>query len=126
MNQKIQLAMAGIVTATQSFITAPPRLLCRRQPQIIKHNLFSFLSFSKMGFDSLQKSFNFPVRKLVIRAARAESKGVSLGFRAPHFEVRFDFIFNFLVECNLYSSGFLLILLHIFQILCIICSNKTN
>ncbi|CDP18283.1 unnamed protein product [Coffea canephora] len=79
--------MAGIVTATQSFITAPPRLLCRRQPQIIKHNLFSFLFFSKMGFDSFQKSFNFPVRKLVIRAAGAESKGVSLGFRAPHFEL---------------------------------------
>lgn len=53
-------------------------------------------SCSKMGFNplgplQLRRSVRIqspPTRKsLIIRAARTESQGVSLGFRAPHFEV---------------------------------------
>ncbi|KAL3504374.1 hypothetical protein ACH5RR_034215 [Cinchona calisaya] len=81
--------MAGIATVTLSLTTGPPRLLCRRRPST-KIASFSFLSttqFFKMGFDSFQKKCSFPARKMVIRAARTDSKGVSLGFRAPHFEL---------------------------------------
>ncbi|XP_059454103.1 uncharacterized protein LOC132184475 isoform X2 [Corylus avellana] len=44
-------------------------------------------SFSKMGSNNLQLGTSVPARKLVVRAARTESEGVSLGFRAPHFEL---------------------------------------
>ncbi|KAL5843811.1 hypothetical protein ACOSQ4_009769 [Xanthoceras sorbifolium] len=45
-------------------------------------------SSSKMGFYHLQQRSPAPRRKrLIIRAARTESQGVSLGFRAPHFEL---------------------------------------
>lgn len=48
-------------------------------------------TFWKMGFNSLKlgygKNNTLPSRKLSVRAARTESQGVSLGFRAPHFEV---------------------------------------
>ncbi|XP_062159444.1 uncharacterized protein LOC133866813 [Alnus glutinosa] len=43
--------------------------------------------FSKMGSNHLQLGTSVPARKLVVRAARTESEGVSLGFRAPHFEL---------------------------------------
>ncbi|CAK9145742.1 unnamed protein product [Ilex paraguariensis] len=36
----------------------------------------------------LQRRSTVPARKFVIRAARTESKRVSLGFRAPHFELQ--------------------------------------
>ncbi|KAK4860284.1 hypothetical protein QYF36_020622 [Acer negundo] len=45
-------------------------------------------SSSKMGFYHLQQRTIAPLRKrLIIRAARTESHGVSLGFRAPNFEL---------------------------------------
>ncbi|KAJ4700913.1 Thioredoxin superfamily protein [Melia azedarach] len=46
-------------------------------------------SFWKMGFNPLQLRSTAPHERksLIIRAARTESKGVSLGFRAPHFEL---------------------------------------
>ncbi|KAK0576510.1 hypothetical protein LWI29_018657 [Acer saccharum] len=45
-------------------------------------------SSSKMGFYHLQQTTVAPLRKrLIIRAARTESQGVSLGFRAPNFEL---------------------------------------
>ncbi|KAH7568018.1 hypothetical protein JRO89_XS07G0215200 [Xanthoceras sorbifolium] len=45
-------------------------------------------SSPKMGFYHLQQRSPAPRRKrLIIRAARTESQGVSLGFRAPHFEL---------------------------------------
>lgn len=40
-----------------------------------------------MGFHHLHLGSPALARKLVVRAARTESKGVSLGFRAPHFEL---------------------------------------
>ncbi|KAK2985460.1 hypothetical protein RJ640_030987 [Escallonia rubra] len=48
----------------------------------------SSLCPSKLGHYALQRTRVAPIsRKLVVRAARTESKGVSLGFRAPHFEL---------------------------------------
>nr|XP_009800232.1 PREDICTED: uncharacterized protein LOC104246167 isoform X2 [Nicotiana sylvestris] len=49
----------------------------------------SSLCYLKQGYYPLQRRRILPARKLVIRAARTESKGVSLGFRAPNFEVMF-------------------------------------
>lgn len=43
----------------------------------------------KLGFNPLQPRSTLPARKLVVRAARTESRGLSLGFRAPNFEVLF-------------------------------------
>ncbi|CAI9115671.1 OLC1v1016645C4 [Oldenlandia corymbosa var. corymbosa] len=82
--------MAGIATVTfSSGFANAPRLLHLRQ-QFLGASL-SFLykqSFSMMGFNGQlrQKRPNF-ARKLVIKAARTESKGVELGSRAPHFEL---------------------------------------
>ncbi|KAF5749104.1 Peroxiredoxin Q chloroplastic [Tripterygium wilfordii] len=42
---------------------------------------------SKMGTYPLQKKHTAPASKLVVRAARTESQGVSLGFRAPDFQL---------------------------------------
>ncbi|RQO86622.1 hypothetical protein POPTR_002G071000v4 [Populus trichocarpa] len=46
---------------------------------------------SKMGLNPLQRECainkTVPTRKLQVRAARTESQGVSLGFRAPSFEL---------------------------------------
>lgn len=51
---------------------------------------------SKMGLNPLQRECainkTVPTRKLQVRAARTESQGVSLGFRAPSFEVSSMFI----------------------------------
>nr|XP_016443286.1 PREDICTED: uncharacterized protein LOC107768657 isoform X2 [Nicotiana tabacum] len=47
----------------------------------------SSLCYLKQGYYPLQRRRILPARKLVIRAARTESKGVSLGFRAPNFEL---------------------------------------
>ncbi|XP_015074202.1 uncharacterized protein LOC107018276 isoform X3 [Solanum pennellii] len=47
------------------------------------------LCYLKKSYYSPQRRSVLPARKLVIRAARTESKGVSLGFRAPNFEVMF-------------------------------------
>lgn len=54
---------------------------------IISSPFMSTWPSSKLGFDSLRLRATAPSRKLQVRAARTESKGVSLGFRAPHFEV---------------------------------------
>ncbi|KAJ7965414.1 Thioredoxin superfamily protein [Quillaja saponaria] len=43
--------------------------------------------FSKLGFHYLKLHKNLSPRKLVVRAARTESKGLSLGFRAPDFQL---------------------------------------
>ncbi|WMV26655.1 hypothetical protein MTR67_020040 [Solanum verrucosum] len=45
------------------------------------------LCYLKKSYYSPQRRSVLPARKLVIRAARTESKGVSLGFRAPNFEL---------------------------------------
>ncbi|XP_055834951.1 uncharacterized protein LOC129903422 isoform X1 [Solanum dulcamara] len=47
----------------------------------------SSLCYLKKSCYTPQRQSTLPARKLVIRAARTESKGVSLGFRAPHFEL---------------------------------------
>ncbi|XP_069153378.1 uncharacterized protein [Solanum lycopersicum] len=47
------------------------------------------LCYLKKSYYSPQRRSILPARKLVIRAARTESKGMSLGFRAPNFEVMF-------------------------------------
>lgn len=44
-------------------------------------------SLAKMGRNPLQLGTTVPARKLVVQAARTESKRASLGSRAPHFEV---------------------------------------
>ncbi|XP_040997969.1 uncharacterized protein LOC121243985 isoform X1 [Juglans microcarpa x Juglans regia] len=44
-------------------------------------------SSSKMGFTPMHLGTTLLARKLVVRAARTESKGASLGSKAPHFEL---------------------------------------
>ncbi|GER37672.1 thioredoxin superfamily protein [Striga asiatica] len=86
--------MAGVST-----VTASPTAVCRRLlvlPQCsysVKPYFSSFSSsklYSSLGWISLRRggATVLPSRKLAIRAARTESKGVSLGFRAPDFELR--------------------------------------
>lgn len=45
------------------------------------------LCYLKEAYYPLQRRSPLPARKLVIRASRTESKGVSLGFRAPDFQL---------------------------------------
>lgn len=78
--------MATVATAGARALAVPRRaFLATRTKQL------SFLSTSlKMGFNLLQLRSTAPAtarKNLIIRAARIESQGVSLGFRAPHFEV---------------------------------------
>ncbi|GMN61504.1 hypothetical protein TIFTF001_030587 [Ficus carica] len=62
----------------------PRRTLAATGSQFIRSNF----SFSHLGFDSLRPRSSAPAcTKLVVRAARTESKGLSLGFRAPDFEL---------------------------------------
>ncbi|XP_020426006.1 uncharacterized protein LOC18766432 isoform X2 [Prunus persica] len=73
--------------------TVPVNSVCAsplRSPRIPTKFVSQFLtkcSSFKLGFESLQLRTTLPGRKLVVRAARTESKGVSLGFRAPNFEI---------------------------------------
>lgn len=88
--KELTMAMAGIATVTLS-LTNGARLFSVPRT-LAKTNSYSFLSTqcsSALGFYSVQQRCTVPSRKLVIRAARTESKGVSLGFRAPQFEVSF-------------------------------------
>ncbi|KAL9449635.1 hypothetical protein AB3S75_011538 [Citrus x aurantiifolia] len=78
--------MATVATAGAHALAVPRRaFLATRTKQL------SFLSTSlKMGFNLLQLRSTAPAtarKNLIIRAARIESQGVSLGFRAPHFEL---------------------------------------
>ncbi|XP_057795533.1 uncharacterized protein LOC131011734 isoform X2 [Salvia miltiorrhiza] len=78
--------MAGVLT-----VAASSAAVCRRSFPA-KKSLSSSTSSSKCysigGWDPLlRRPTVLRPRKLVIRAARTESKGVSLGFRAPDFEL---------------------------------------
>lgn len=79
-------------------------------------------SVSKLGFHSLSfrlKRNSYPTR-LVIRAARTESKGVTLGFRAPQFQVlTFPlitclFIYSFIIYALKYGNNYLFYLFFFF------------
>ncbi|KAI5654339.1 hypothetical protein M9H77_31526 [Catharanthus roseus] len=86
--KELTMAMAGIATVTLS-LTNGARLFSVPRT-LAKTNSYSFLSTqcsSALGFYSVQQRCTVPSRKLVIRASRTESKGVSLGFRAPQFEL---------------------------------------
>lgn len=88
-----------------SFTMAAPVTLCSSGARLLNHprtlatsrscssvsssssSSFSWRS-SKLGFYPVRHMKNVPApRNLVIRAARTESKGVSLGFRPPQFQV---------------------------------------
>lgn len=79
------MAVAGAVT-TVTFsggrLLSCPRILVK-----INSSFLSTFSSSNARLSPLRKINNSPPRKLVIRAARTESKGASLGFRAPEFEL---------------------------------------
>ncbi|KAL2538398.1 Thioredoxin superfamily protein [Forsythia ovata] len=82
--------MASVANVTVSSTGA--RLLSLPRTLASSKGCCSFISsskcYSKLGFNPLQhRSRALPSRKLLIRAARTESKGVSLGFRAPEFEL---------------------------------------
>ncbi|GFP97819.1 hypothetical protein PHJA_001926000 [Phtheirospermum japonicum] len=81
--------MAGVLTATASSIGVRRRSLAVPRP-IPSENppCSSSKCYSSMGWNPLRRRTTvLPSRKLAIRAARTESKGVSLGFRAPDFEL---------------------------------------
>lgn len=76
------MAAAGTVPFSAARILQSPRCLASiGTPFTMKRPL------SKMGWQHLQRTVSVSARKLMIRAARTESKGVSLGFRAPQFQV---------------------------------------
>ncbi|XP_022850715.1 uncharacterized protein LOC111372577 [Olea europaea var. sylvestris] len=82
--------MASIANVTVSSTGA--RLLCGPATLTLSRASFSFISSSKcystLGFNPLlRRNRALPSRKLVVRAARTESQGLSLGFRAPDFEL---------------------------------------
>ncbi|CAN6543578.1 unnamed protein product [Malus baccata var. baccata] len=79
-------AMAVATTVTVSSLCASPLRSPRTVPNFVFQFAPKFSSF-KLGFESLQLRTTLPATKLVVRAARTESKGVSLGFRAPNFEI---------------------------------------
>ncbi|XP_002278020.1 uncharacterized protein LOC100253998 isoform X2 [Vitis vinifera] len=74
---------AGTVASTGAYLMQFPRTLAALRTSFIPTR-----SFSKLGFHPLRLRTTAPVRKLQVRAARTGSKGVSLGFRAPHFELQ--------------------------------------
>ncbi|XP_052203372.1 uncharacterized protein LOC127808790 [Diospyros lotus] len=79
-----------MAAVTATVFSAGARLLNPRAT--LATSTSHFLSFSsshssRLGLPSLQLRKPPPARKLVVRAARTESKGVSLGFRPPHFEL---------------------------------------
>ncbi|XP_075509443.1 uncharacterized protein LOC142545898 isoform X1 [Primulina tabacum] len=77
--------MAGTLTVTISLLTLPRTLAATR---VFSSSLSSSKCYSIMGFNPLSRGTTVPPsRMLVIRAARDESKRVSLGFRAPDFEL---------------------------------------
>ena len=73
---------AGTVASSGAYYLQLPRTLTT-----IRASFISLRSSSKVGFRPLRLRTAAPARKLQVRAARTESEGVSLGFRAPHFEV---------------------------------------
>ena len=66
-----------------------PLQLAAMNTELLQARSFSNLCFQ---FCPLQLKKTIPPRRLVVRAARTESKVVSLGFRAPHFQVSIIFM----------------------------------
>lgn len=82
--------MVSMAATSASIYSAHALLVRPPTPRTIARMSYHFIpkwSFSKMGFSPLKLQSTVSARKLVIRAARTESKGVSLGFRAPEFQV---------------------------------------
>ncbi|XP_028104110.1 uncharacterized protein LOC114303158 [Camellia sinensis] len=83
-----RLSLMATVAVTVS--AAGTRLLSLRRTLTISRCSSSMSAYSlssKLGLPPLQLHSPSPARKLAVRAARTESKGVSLGFRAPHFQL---------------------------------------
>lgn len=78
------VAAGGATTAGVRLFSVP-----RTLPAIRTSSFVTTLSFSKLGSFPWRVRSTEPARKklLVIRAARTESQGVSLGFRAPNFQL---------------------------------------
>ncbi|KAH7525161.1 hypothetical protein FEM48_Zijuj06G0195600 [Ziziphus jujuba var. spinosa] len=70
------------VYSVHALLVRPPRTIAR-----MGYHFIPKWSFSKLGFNPMKLQSTVPARKLVVRAARTESKGVSLGFRAPEFQL---------------------------------------
>uniref|UniRef100_A0A5B6YVU9 Thioredoxin domain-containing protein n=1 Tax=Davidia involucrata TaxID=16924 RepID=A0A5B6YVU9_DAVIN len=80
-------AATGAVSSAGARLLSPPRTLTTFRAFLFVSSTCSPSISSKLGLSPLQHMKSVPARKLVIRAARTESKGVSLGFRAPHFQL---------------------------------------
>ncbi|XP_008237633.1 PREDICTED: uncharacterized protein LOC103336375 [Prunus mume] len=76
----------AVATVPVNTVCACPLRSPRNSTKFVSQFLTKCSSF-ELGFESLQLRTTLPARKLVVRAARTESKGVSLGFRAPNFEI---------------------------------------
>ncbi|XP_062099085.1 uncharacterized protein LOC133805004 [Humulus lupulus] len=63
-------------------LLSPPCILAAKGSQFLSPS-----SFCKLSFAPLQLRSSLSSRKLLVRAARTESKGVSLGFRAADFQL---------------------------------------
>ncbi|XP_058097295.1 uncharacterized protein LOC131242578 isoform X3 [Magnolia sinica] len=83
------MAAAGTVYSAAILLPGCARLLPLRRTTTIKTPSSFFPSFPSYPSFSppLQFKYSPPARKLQIRAARTESKGLSVGFRAPDFEL---------------------------------------
>ncbi|XP_077213383.1 thioredoxin superfamily protein isoform X2 [Tasmannia lanceolata] len=82
------MGIAGIVSSTAIFGSKCAHLLPLRSTRTIQIPLSILtLSPSQLFASSHLQHKNPTLRKFTIRAARTESKGVSLGFRAPDFQL---------------------------------------
>ncbi|KAL3840083.1 hypothetical protein ACJIZ3_024674 [Penstemon smallii] len=82
--------MAGVLTVTTSSVGGNMQTLSRTLASTSASCSFlcSSKCYSSVSSNLLpRRTTVLPSRKLVIRAARTESKGASLGFRAPNFEL---------------------------------------
>ncbi|EEF36224.1 conserved hypothetical protein [Ricinus communis] len=85
--------MAAAALSTASVARRGAYLLpLQRTLEKTRITFLSTWASSKTGLNPLQlwcrKIKALPTRKLIVRAARTESQGVNLGFRAPHFELQ--------------------------------------
>ncbi|KAG5538529.1 hypothetical protein RHGRI_019193 [Rhododendron griersonianum] len=78
-----------MAAATVTISSSTTRLLPLQRilPTSRFHSLSSCSHLSKSILPRLRKPSQPPQRKLTVRAARTESKGVSIGFRAPDFQL---------------------------------------
>ncbi|XP_059630543.1 uncharacterized protein LOC132273580 isoform X9 [Cornus florida] len=79
--------MCSVSSAAARLLIQSRTLATSRSLSLVSPLCWSSRYSSKLGFFSFQLRKSVSARKLVVRAARTESKGASLGFRPPQFQL---------------------------------------